>query len=86
MDEILRALGEFARDYWWLVFPFMGVAGGVAKAWERGAKRRHQRRLETIRVKGEIKAAQLAARGKAGNLAILSRGSRPSQEYSSPCA
>lgn len=65
MDEILRALGEFARDYWWLVFPFMGVAGGVAKAWERGAKRRHQRRLETIRVKGEIKAAQLAARGKA---------------------
>lgn len=50
--------------HWWIVFPLMGVAGGAAKAWERGAKRRHERRLETLRVKGEIKAAQFAARGQ----------------------
>ncbi|PKI91114.1 hypothetical protein CW368_07570 [Actinomycetales bacterium SN12] len=59
MDEVLRWVGNF----WWLVFPLMGVAGGVGKSWERAAKRRHERRLETLRLKGEIKAAQLAARG-----------------------
>ncbi|MGX1793778.1 hypothetical protein ACWIDW_12645 [Microbacterium sp. NPDC055312] len=59
MDEVLRWLG----DYWWLAFPLMGIAGGVGKSWERASKRRHERRLETLRLKGEIKAAQLAARG-----------------------
>ncbi|MGF2949333.1 hypothetical protein [Microbacterium alcoholitolerans] len=60
---------DFARDYWWLVFPIMGMAGGaiggINKAWERSAKRRHERRMETLRLKGELKAAQLAARGTA---------------------
>ncbi|WP_404474347.1 hypothetical protein [Microbacterium aerolatum] len=64
MDEFLQGFWTFAGNYWWLVFPIMGMAGGAAKAWERGAKRRHERRLETLRVKGEIKAAQYAARGK----------------------
>ncbi|MGW9627219.1 hypothetical protein [Microbacterium sp. NPDC055521] len=59
MDEVLRWLG----NYWWLAFPLMGIAGGVGKSWERASKRRHERRLETLRLKGEIKAAQLAARG-----------------------
>lgn len=53
----------FAGSYWWLIFPIMGVAGGIGKSWERASKRRHERRLETLRLKGEIKAAQLAARG-----------------------
>ncbi len=48
---------------WWIIFPIMGVAGGAAKAWERNARRRHERRLETMRLKAEIKAAQLEARG-----------------------
>ncbi len=52
----------FAGSYWWLIFPILGMLGGAGKAWERAAKRRHERRLETIRVKGEIKAAQFAAR------------------------
>ncbi|QTV80663.1 hypothetical protein KAE78_07150 [Microbacterium sp. NIBRBAC000506063] len=50
------------RDYWWLAFPAIAVLGSVGKGWERASKRRHERRLETIRVKGEIKAAQAAAR------------------------
>lgn len=58
MEQVL----EFVRGYWWLVFPLMGVAGGAAKAWERGARRRHERRLEIIRTKGQIKAAQASAR------------------------
>lgn len=53
---------QFAGSYWWLVFPLMGVAGGAVRAWQRDAKARHERKLETIRVKGELKAAQAEAR------------------------
>ena len=62
-------LFDFLGHYWWVIFPLMGVAGGAAKAWERGAARRHERRLETMRLKAEIKSGQLAARGPAPQLA-----------------
>lgn len=52
----------FARDYWWLIFPFMAVMGGIGSSWERAARRRHQRRIEVIHAKAELKAAQAAAR------------------------
>lgn len=65
MDEFFRGMWDFAGSYWWLAFPLMGVAGGIGKSWERASKRRHERRLETLRLKGELKAAQLAARGGA---------------------
>ena len=42
----------------------MGVMASVGSAWERGARRRHQRRLEVLHAKAELKAAQAAARGK----------------------
>lgn len=64
MDVFLQGFWDFAGSYWWLIFPIMGVAGGIGKAWERASKQRHERRLETIRIKGEIKAAQIAARGQ----------------------
>ena len=64
MDEFLQGFWTFAGNYWWLIFPIMGVAGGIGKAWERASKQRHERRLETIRIKGEIKAAHIAARGQ----------------------
>jgi hypothetical protein len=51
----------FAGTYWWLVFPLLAFTGGAAKAWERGAKRRHERRLEVIRAKAQIKAAKTGA-------------------------
>ena len=56
---------DFARDYWWLVFPFMGVFFWIGGAIDQALKRRHKRRLEIIKAKGEAKAAQLAARGAA---------------------
>jgi hypothetical protein len=56
---------KFLGDYWWLIFPIMGVAGGAAKTWERSAKARHERRLETLRAKAEIKSAQAEARALA---------------------
>jgi len=55
---------QWAGSVWWLIFPIMGMAGGAAKAWEQSAKRRHERRLETLRLKGELKTAELAARGQ----------------------
>jgi len=59
----MQEFWQWAGSFWWLIFPIMGMAGGAAKAWEQGAKRRHERRLETLRLKGELKAAELAARG-----------------------
>lgn len=57
---------SFVGDYWWLVFPIMGMAGGVAKSWERASRRRHERRLETLRLKTQLKAAQFEARSLNG--------------------
>jgi hypothetical protein len=62
MDEFIRGFWDFAGHYWWLAFPILGMAGGAAKAWESSAKRRHERRIETLRLKAEIKTAQLEAR------------------------
>ncbi|MBN9153780.1 MAG: hypothetical protein J0I70_11875 [Microbacterium sp.] len=61
---MVQPLLDFAGQYWWLVFPLLGVMGGVGRAWERGARRRHTRRLEILHAKAEIKAAQAAARGR----------------------
>lgn len=61
---------QFAGSYWWLVFPLAGVIGGavrgIAASMERSSKQRHERRLETIRVKGQVRAAQIAASGGQG--------------------
>lgn len=62
MDEFIQGFWTFAGHYWWLVFPLMGMAGGVAKAWERSSKRRHERRLETLRMKAQLKTAEIEAR------------------------
>jgi len=59
----VEPLFQFIGSYWWLVFPLMGVMGGVGSAWERSARRRHKRRLEVLHAKAELKAAQAAARG-----------------------
>lgn len=60
----MEPLFQFIGSYWWLAFPLMGVMGMIGSAWERGARRRHKRRLEILQVKGEIRAAQAAARGR----------------------
>src|SRR6187431_858691 len=48
----------------------MGVMASVGSAWERGARRRHRRRLEVLKAKAELKSAQAAARGVTGPVAI----------------
>ncbi|WP_309104086.1 hypothetical protein [Microbacterium sp.] len=58
----MQEFWQWAGNFWWLIFPLMGMAGGAAKAWEQAAKRRHERRIETLRVKAELKAAEIEAR------------------------
>lgn len=53
----MDAFFDFLRGYWWLSFPLIGAAGGIARGWESAARRRHKRRLEIIRAKSELKAA-----------------------------
>lgn len=60
----MEPLFTFLGSYWWLIFPLMGVMGAVGSAWERGARRRHKRRIEIMHAKAELKAAQAAARGR----------------------
>lgn len=62
MEEFIQGFWTFAGNYWWLIFPIMGMAGGAAKAWEQSSKRRHERRLETLRLKTQLKAAEIEAR------------------------
>ncbi|WP_243076013.1 hypothetical protein [Microbacterium sp. SS28] len=62
----MEPLFEFLGNFWWLVFPLFGVLASVGGAWERGARRRHRRRLEVLHAKAELKAAQAAARGIGG--------------------
>jgi hypothetical protein len=47
---------------WWLIFPIMGVAGGAARRWQVMSRERHQRKLETLRLKSELRTAELQAR------------------------
>ena len=54
----------FFGSYWWLIFPLMGVAGGVGRGWQKALERRHKRRLEIMRAKSELRAAQVAARAQ----------------------
>ena len=67
----MEPIFDFLRDFWWLAFPLFGVLASVGGAWERGARRRHKRRLEVLHAKAELKAAQAAARGKAVAAASL---------------
>ena len=52
---------EWLGHFWWLIFPVMGMLGGLGRAWQKALERRHRRRLEIIRAKGELKAARAAA-------------------------
>lgn len=49
---------EFLAGNWWLLFVFMGPIAAVGRWWQTEAKRRHKRRLEIIRAKGELKAVR----------------------------
>ena len=62
----MEPLLNFVRDFWWLIFPVMGVGGGIARRWQIASRERHERRLETLRLKSELKTAELQARALTG--------------------
>ncbi|MBU4465702.1 MAG: hypothetical protein KKH75_07640 [Actinobacteria bacterium] len=53
----MQPMWEFLGQYWWMAFPLLGVAGAFGRRWELSARSRHQRRLEMIHAKAELKAA-----------------------------
>src|SRR5690606_21950602 len=63
MDDFWRWAGE----HWWLGFVGFGVissaVGGISKSMDRASKRRHERRLERLRMKTQLKTAEIQARG-----------------------
>lgn len=75
---------DFAGRYWWLIFPLMGVAGGFAQRWERASRRRHERRLETLRLKAQLKAAELEARSLDGGRGRRDRRDAQAREPGQP--
>lgn len=66
MDAFFQGMWGFLGSYWWLAFPLMGVAGGFIQRWDRASKRRHERRLETLRLKSQLKTAEIEARALNG--------------------
>lgn len=60
--------------YWWVIFPILGVAGGAYKRWESGAKARHQRKLELLRVKSELR------QNRAPSPAVTAKPPLPNEE------
>lgn len=64
----MQEFWHWAGNFWWLIFPIGGaLAGGaraIAAASERSAVRRHERKMEILRQKGQLKTAEIAARGQ----------------------
>src|SRR5690606_34854857 len=75
---------DFAGRYWWLIFPLMAVAGGFAQRWERASRRRHERRLETLRLKAQLKTAELEARALDGGRGRRDRHDTQAREPGQP--
>jgi hypothetical protein len=55
---------HFAGNFWWLIFPFMGVVGGAVRTIAAANERRADRRLERYRIKQQAKIASAEAKGR----------------------
>ncbi|MFJ4165496.1 hypothetical protein ACIPY5_08060 [Microbacterium sp. NPDC089698] len=62
--DALNQIFTWFGGHWWIIFPLMGVGGAIVGRLQALSRQHHKQKLETLRVKGEIKAAQLAARGQ----------------------
>ncbi|STZ59148.1 Uncharacterised protein [Mycolicibacterium tokaiense] len=60
----VEPLLHFAQNFWWLIFPLSGVAGGAWKAVSAANERRAERRLERYRIKQQTKVAMAEAAGR----------------------
>ncbi len=55
VDQVL----SFASQYWWLVFPIGGVAGGWLSRWGRYNEKRRKDKIELAKIKANAKTEQL---------------------------
>jgi hypothetical protein len=62
--DALNQIFTWFGGHWWIIFPLMGVGGAIVGRLQALSRQHHKQKLETLRLKGEIKAAQLAARGQ----------------------
>ncbi|MDF2825031.1 MAG: hypothetical protein K0R68_2439 [Mycobacterium sp.] len=69
MDSLLH----FAGNFWWLIFPLSGIAGGAFKAVSAANERRAERRLERYRIKAQTKIAMAEAAGRSRETEALHR-------------
>jgi hypothetical protein len=84
VDEVLQSVFTWIGNNWWVGFVALGVVGTIGRRWEIGARRRHQRRLEVLHAKAELKSAQAAARGKAVPAASLPAFTAPTATVGTP--
>lgn len=59
---------DFLGNYWWLVFPIGGMAGGWARQWSRASERRHRRKVELYRLRNQTAAAEQASQSEVAAL------------------
>ncbi|WP_426302439.1 hypothetical protein [Arthrobacter sp. R-11] len=59
---------DFVGNYWWLVFPIGGMAGGWARQWSKASERRHRRKVELYKLKNQAAAAEQASRSEVAAL------------------
>lgn len=55
---------DFLGNYWWLIFPIAGMAGGWAKSWSKASERRHRRKVELYKLKNQAAAAEQASQAQ----------------------
>ncbi len=59
---------DFVGNYWWLIFPISGMAGGWMRQWSRASERRHRRKIELYKLRNQAAAAEQASRSEVAAL------------------
>jgi len=59
---------DFVGNYWWLLFPIGGMAGGWARQWSKASERRHRRKVELYKLKNQAAAAEQVSRSEVAAL------------------
>ncbi|MEV8274335.1 hypothetical protein [Microbacterium sp. NPDC077184] len=54
----MEPLFDFLGNFWWLAFPLFGVGAGAWNALQAASRRRHKQKLELIRARAELRAAE----------------------------
>lgn len=59
---------DFFGNFWWLIFPVAGMAGGWARQWSRASERRHRRKVELYKLRNQAMQAEQASHAEVAAL------------------